>query len=66
MSPTLDLITTEYRGALEGTPFLDAPPSGDHSGSYITKIVLSHNSDCVHGLKVYVRTVRGNTNPFFS
>lgn len=53
MNPILDLITTDYRGGTAGTLFADAPPSGDPSTSHITKIIVSHNADCVHGLKVH-------------
>lgn len=56
MTPTSDLFTTALRGGSNGTQFMDSAPSGDRSSSYLTKIIVSHNANCVHALKVFRRT----------
>lgn len=57
MSLISDSFTTGYLGESSGTNFVDSPPPGDRSAAYLTKVIICHNRDCVHGLKVFVLTL---------
>lgn len=53
MSLTSEVFTTTYRGGVKGENFVDSPPSEYRSVPFLNKVILSHDVDCVHGLKVF-------------